>query len=339
MEPQRKSSIERPAMLRLFTAFIAIWMTLIAAHAAPAETIVGEWTDAARAGRVVPYKIYLAPSAGAQPVVIFSHGLGGNRDGAEYLLRHLAENGYVTVAVQHAGSDTPAVFGAAMAGGNFDQSKMNEGIREATTPSAAADRFRDIPFAIDELEKMNAGDAHLKGKLDMSRLGMSGHSYGAVTTLALAGQSFGPGARLSFADRRVKAAIAYSPNKSKQGDPAEQFESVRIPTFHMTGTQDKNPLDNSDPVENRQVPYRNIKNADKYLLVFTGGDHMIFSGRRFQEGPRPGDDAFHALIQKSSLAYWDAYLKGKADAKTYLTGGAFAKDLGASGAFEFQLRQ
>ena len=325
-------------MLRMTIAVAALLLTFGLAQAAPAETILGEWTDTARANRAVPYKIYVAPAQGAQPVVIFSHGLGGNRDGAEYLLRHLAENGYATVAVQHAGSDTPAVFGAAMAGGNFDRGKMQDGIRQATTPSAAADRFGDIPFAIDELTKMNAGDAKLRGRLDMNRLGMSGHSYGAVTTLALAGQGFGPGARLAFGDRRIKAAIALSPNKPRQGDPAEQFASIRIPTFHMTGTQDRNPLDNNDPVENRQVPYRSVKNADKFLVVFTGGDHMIFSGRRFQEEPRPGDAEFHALIRKSSLAYWDAYLKDNAEAKTYLTGGGFAKDLGALGTFEFVVR-
>ena len=325
-------------MLRMIVAVVALLLTFGLARAAPADTMVGEWTDGARGNRIVPFKIYIAPAQGTQPVVIFSHGLGGNRDGAEYLLRHLAENGYIAVAVQHPGSDTPAVFGAATAGGGFDRGKMEDGLREAITPSVAADRFRDIPFAIDELTKMNANDARLRGRLDMTRLGMSGHSYGAVTTLALAGQGFGPGGRLSFGDVRIKAAIAYSPNKPKQGDPAELFATIRIPTFHMTGTDDENPLDASDPVENRQVPYRSIKNADKYLIVFTGGDHMIFSGRRFQAGPRPGDEAFHTMIQKSSLAYWDAYLNGNAEAKAYLTGGEFAKELGAMGTFEFQVR-
>lgn len=324
-------------MLRILAAALLAF-TLSAAHAAPAETLTGEWTDAARANRAVPYKIYIAPAQGAQPVVIFSHGLGGNRDGAEYLLRHLAENGYAAVAVQHAGSDTPAVFGAAMAGGNFDRAKTERGIRNAITPAAAADRFEDIPFAIDELTKMNGADARLRGRLDLSRLGMSGHSYGALTTLALSGLRFGPGANLAFADDRIKAAIAYSPNKPQRGDPDDLFAAVRIPTFHMTGTRDENPIDPSDPPADRQVPYRSIKNADKFLLVFEGGDHMIFSGRRFEEGPRPGDATFHALIQKVSLAYWDAYLKDSAEAKTHLTGGGFAKDLGALGTFEFWLR-
>ena len=68
------------------------------AEKATVDTILGEWTDAARANRVVPYKIYYPANAqGARPIVIFSHGLGGSRDGAEYLLRFLAENGYAAV--------------------------------------------------------------------------------------------------------------------------------------------------------------------------------------------------------------------------------------------------
>ena len=43
------------------------------------------------------------------------------------------------------------------------------------------------------VERMNAGDAKLRGRLDLSRVGMSGHSYGAVTTMALSGQSLAGG--------------------------------------------------------------------------------------------------------------------------------------------------
>ncbi len=319
--------------MRLLSAFLALLLTLTAAHAG--DTLLGEWTDSARNNRIVPYKVYLPqPSPTPAPVVLFSHGLGGSRDGAEYLLSFLAEHGYVAVAVQHAGSDTPSVFG----GNGFDEARMQEGMKRALTLAAATDRFRDIPFAIDELEKMNASDARLKGRLDLARLGMSGHSYGAATTLAIAGQGFGPNGGFSFADERIKAAIAYSPNKPMQGDPAQAFADVRIPTFHMTGTNDQNPLNRNDPPTNRQVPYKNIKSADKYLLVFKDGDHMIFSGRGVLGETRPNDPRFHAWIQKASLAYWDAYLRGNVDAKTYLTSGKFAAELGGEGTFEFQLR-
>lgn len=328
--------------LRLIAAVSLLLIAVVApVRAAPfaVETMLGEWTDASRANRIVPYKLYLPSNAqGPRPIVVFSHGLGGNRDGAEYLLRFLAENGYAAIAVQHAGSDTPAVFGQLQPEdfANLDRAAVRDKLRDSLSPQTAAERFRDIPFTLDQLDRMNAGDARLRGRLDLSRVGMSGHSYGAITTLALAGQSF-MGGRMSFADRRIKAAIAYSPSKPRRGDPAEAFASIRMPTFHMTGTEDKNPFDPNEPATTRQVPYQTIANADKYLVVFAGGDHMIFSGRAFRGGPRPNDAKFHALIQQASLAYWDAYLLDKADAKAYLTE-RFKQDLGADGSFEFRLR-
>jgi predicted dienelactone hydrolase len=330
--------------LRVIAAFVAAFvLSLSFAHAADpkltVDTILGDWTDEGRAGRVVPYKIYHPTNAqGARPVVIFSHGLGGNRDGAEYLLRFLAENGYVGVAVQHAGSDTPAVFGEMQKNGtSFDRADVASKLRDSTSAQTAADRFRDIPFAIDQLTQMNASDAKLRGRLDLGRIGMSGHSFGAITTMALSGQTMA-GGLFSFGDPRIKASIAYSPSKPRMGDPARAFGSIQIPTFHMTGTEDKTPFDNGEPPESRQIPYRNITAADKYLIVFTGGDHMIFSGRALRSGPRPNDDKFHALIQKASLAYWDAYLMGNKDAKAYLTDGRFKQDLAGDGTYEFQLR-
>src|SRR3954453_8460143 len=64
-----------------------------------------DWVDSKR-GRPVPVKIYFPQSGpGPFPVILFSHGMGGNRDGYEYLGRHWASHGYVSVHVQHLGSD------------------------------------------------------------------------------------------------------------------------------------------------------------------------------------------------------------------------------------------
>ena len=64
-----------------------------------------DWHDAKR-DRNVPVKIYFPKDGpGPFPVVVFSHGLGGSRDGYEYLGRHWAGCGYVSVHVQHIGSD------------------------------------------------------------------------------------------------------------------------------------------------------------------------------------------------------------------------------------------
>ena len=327
----------RVSMIFLAFALLLGAPSVRAADPTAVQTILGEWHDVARNDRIVPYKIYYAPqTAGARPVVIFSHGLGGNREGSEFLLSYLAVNGYIAVAVQHLGSDTPAVFGNAAAAGSVDRDKIETDMRRAMSPSVAVDRFRDIPFAISMLADMNAHDATLRGRLDMERVGMSGHSYGAVTTQAIAGQRFPLGT--SFADPRIKAAIIYSPSKPRTGDATAAFADVRIPTFHMTETEDKSPIATPELTpEDRLVPYREIHGADKFLLVLTGGDHMVFSGHRFSGPANPKDDRWHEIVQRASLAFWDAYLLGKPEAKTYLAGGGFARDLGEDGRFEFVL--
>ena len=61
------------------------------------EALKLDWHDAKR-NRAVPVKIYFPKdSVGALPIVIFSHGLGGSRDGYEYLGRHWAGCGYASV--------------------------------------------------------------------------------------------------------------------------------------------------------------------------------------------------------------------------------------------------
>src|SRR6266446_1669455 len=64
-----------------------------------------DWLDPKR-DRKVPVKIYFPKAGdGPFPVIIFSHGLGGSREGYEYLGWHWASWGYVSVHLQHLGSD------------------------------------------------------------------------------------------------------------------------------------------------------------------------------------------------------------------------------------------
>jgi hypothetical protein len=109
---------------------------------------------------------------------------------------------------------------------------------------------------------------------------------------------------------------------------------VRIPILLMTGTRDDSPVGETKAAE-RRVPFDAIKNAEEYLVIFTGGDHMVFSGRPRLRGAERGRDArFHELICMSTTAFWDAHLKGDAAAKTWLAGGGFEKVLGEDGTFE-----
>jgi len=56
--------------------------------------------------REIPIRVYLPAGKVPAPVVLFSHGLGGSREGSAYLGRHWAARGYVAVFLQHPGSDS-----------------------------------------------------------------------------------------------------------------------------------------------------------------------------------------------------------------------------------------
>lgn len=268
-------------------------------------THVGEWRDDAR-GRGVPYRMYLPSRAEPSPVVIFSHGLGGSRDAARFLLEHLAANGFVAVAIQHPGSDRALLTG---------EGRPLERLRESTRdPAPAIARFGDVRFAIDQLERENASGP-LTGRFDLTRIGMSGHSYGALTTLMSVGQRPALGPADAFADSRIGAAIVYSPNAPRNQDADVALANVRTPILHFTGTNDQTPLDPHLTPEARLIPFRAINGADQFLLVFAGGEHGIYSGRQQQTGDMTAvERAQSEAILRESLTFWRAYLLGDRDA-------------------------
>jgi predicted dienelactone hydrolase len=275
-----------------------------------------DWHDKAR-DRDVPVKIYApATGAGPFPVIVFSHGLGGSRNSYEYLGRHWASWGYVSVHVDHEGSDTAAL--------------RKGDVKDAIGARNALARPLDVRFVLDQLETLNQGGSPLSHRLDLSRVGMAGHSFGSWTTMAVAGQALGPRGS-SFADPRVKAAVAMS-SSIPQSDFDGAYRNVHIPILHMTGTLDDSPIGETKAAE-RRVPYDHVHGVEQYLVTFQGGDHMIFSGRLHGE-QRPKDPLFRSLILQGTTAFWDAYLQGDAKAKTWLGGGGYAAALGTDGKLE-----
>ena len=49
------------------------------------------------------------------------------------------------------------------------------------------DELRAVHFVIDQLDSLNKNDEHLKNKLDLKNIGLAGHSFGAHTTMLVAG--------------------------------------------------------------------------------------------------------------------------------------------------------
>jgi predicted dienelactone hydrolase len=287
------------------------------------KTVLLDWNDPAR-DRDVPVKIYYPDvSRGTFPVIIFSHGVGGTRDGYAYLGEFWAGFGYVCVHIQHKGSDDAVWRGS-------EPGEVISAMRKATVlPQNILNRPLDVKFAIDQLEELNKQDPLFKGRLDLNAIGVAGHSFGAFTSLAVAGELFrsSRGATLAWRDPRVKAAIAMSesaPKNPQQWDQA--FAKIAIPMLHMTGTLDDSPVGESKAGD-RRVPFDHIPAvADQYLIVLQGGDHMVFSGRVQSNEAMAGtgnpamDPTFQVLIQQSTTAFWDAYLKDDEGARKWLGG-------------------
>lgn len=284
----------------------------VASAAAPAKPGIsyGEWTDPARGGREVPYKLYMPAGPGPFPLIVHSHGLGGSREGSSYILQALAEAGFAVAALQHPGSDTAILAGF--------RPGDEAGLLGKLTPDAAANRFGDVPFALDQLTRMNGPGGDLAGKLDLSRIGMSGHSFGALTTLVAVGQVLPGAPDGAFREPRIKAAIVYSPNKPRQGGAHTSFAQIRTPMLHFTGTLDRTALDLERTPWERTIPFQEITGADQFLIVLRDGDHGVYTGRRQSMGtPKPTDASQMRVIVEETLAFWRAYLGGdKAAAKS-----------------------
>ncbi len=259
--------------------------------------------------RTVPVKVYLTKSDRPQPVVLFSHGLGGSRENNAYLGKHWAASGYVAVFIQHPGSDNE-VWKSARAGERL------AALRAAVSVQSSMQRFADVPFVIDQLEIWNKQNEHqLSGKLDLAHIGMSGHSFGALTTMAVAGRKY-PLNR-SFLDKRIGAFIAMSPNPGKGNDPSKVYGHLAKPVLCMTGTEDASPLDPTLKPSRRREVFAALPAGDKYQLVLAGAEHFSFGDTRLRR-TRARNAKHHPAIQQISVRFWNAYLKGDAKSKRWL---------------------
>lgn len=284
------------------------------ARASPSEVVYGEWRDEVRR-RTVPYKMYLPRSQEPAPVVLFSHGLGGSREAAGFLLEALAEAGFVAVSIQHPGTDESILAGVRSGEGRQALSRLTRG---PDARAGASNRFGDVRFVIDRLAAEHAG-GRFAGRFDLTRLGMSGHSYGALTTLVAVGQGAREAALNPYQDRRIDAAIVYSPNAPRNQDPETALAGIRTPILHFTGTEDRTPFDLEETPDGRTIPFRTITGADQYLIILTGGDHQIFGGRVQRNGAMtPVQTAQTETIVRESLIFWRAYLMEDRDALNLL---------------------
>lgn len=290
----------------------------------------GTFHDAARKRDVLFKAFWPKAAIGPLPVVIFSHGLGGTREVAAYLGNGLAKAGYLSIHIQHAGSDRGEI------GQVRSRREAIHNLRKSLrNPKNFLNRMQDLPFVVSELERRNHAGPWA-GRLDMERVGMAGHSYGARSTMYAAGEK-GGGVGASFKVRRIRAGVVLSPGlPRRQVDLAQTYSEIDIPLFHITGTKDGSPIQkNLAPIQ-RTKPYQLIPAGDQYLLVLKDADHATFSGSRVRTGREKPKDPIHlTAIVRGVVAFFDAFLRGDSAKKRWLQT-QFKKGLSAEDRFEFR---
>lgn len=296
-------TMNRRHCLRLGAAAALATFATRAARAAPGqlpfEALELDWADTRRQ-RPVPVRLYLPRLGGAAaanaplPLVVFSHGIGGSRRGYTWLGQHFARHGIASLHLQHVGSDR-----ALWSGSVFGLVGRLQG---AAQDKEAIARVQDLRFALDTLL---AGD--LAGRFDAGRIVAGGHSYGANTTLLATGARVPrEGGVLDLRDERLRAAIVISaPPFYGEDDPQHILAGVAVPSLHVTATEDVIRIPGYySGAEDRVKVFEATGSARKWLAVYEGGSHSMFTDRS-----TPGGATLNPRVKQATQGLVLAFLQ------------------------------
>lgn len=262
--------------------------------------------------RTIPVRIAHSARRLRMPVILFSHGLGGSRHGPAYLERRWRARGYVTMFLQHPGSDD-AVWRDAPA------DERMSALRAAGTPAQLMHRMQDVVAVLNALAAWRVAGTHrpLAERMDLARIGLAGHSFGAYTTQAVAGQAVPPIMPGTWPDARIKAALILSPGAPLRVSPAQAFGQVAIPWMLITGTHDTAFI---GPATDRLAVFPALPPGRKYELVLDGAEHSAFGDTALPGDRLPRNPNHHRAVQALSTAFWDSTLMASAPAQAWLDG-------------------
>ncbi|MEY8879383.1 MAG: alpha/beta hydrolase family protein [Leptothrix sp. (in: b-proteobacteria)] len=274
------------------------------ADVAPArsvQVIDFDWVDPAR-DRAVPVRLHwpdtmpaTAPgSAAAVPLLVFSHGLGGTRQGYSYLGRHVAEHGIASLHVQHVGSDRSVWMGSSLT--------LVFRLMAAAQESEALARVQDLRFALDQL----LAQADFGPRIDTRRIAVGGHSYGATTSMLATGARVERrGQVLALRDERLRGALLLSsPPFYGEADQARVLAPLHLPSLHVTTTEDIITVPGyRSPAADRLAVFDAIGSVPKALAVFAGGPHNVFTDRTGAPGTTTLNGQIKAATQELALDF------------------------------------
>jgi predicted dienelactone hydrolase len=273
--------------------------------------------------------VRLPKGEGKCPLIVFSHGFGASKEAFAPVSEHWASHGFVVIHPQHADAGR---FSRSPGGEGADDEDRRARLREMlmkertssggfNSPDAAANRVADVVAILDHLDDLEKAVPALAGRIDRERIGMAGHSFGAATSLLIAGApTSASGVEKSLADPRIRCVLPISPSGAGEyGFTDASFGHLKMPMLCITGTRDFRP---GRPIEWRREAYDKSPPGGKYLLILDGANHMSFGGgppgmaARFNNGPAAD---YTKAVKTASATFFQAMLKADADARASLT--------------------
>lgn len=267
----------------------------------------------------------IAASHGPFPLIIFAHGMGAIRWQSTYYTVLLASHGYVVVSCDHEG-------------GTLYDLVRNQ---MESTPEGLEHRPGDVIYLMNRLARLKADDP-LYGHLDLEHIGVTGHSFGAFTSL-----------RVAAMDKRVKAIVPQAPtdvNLAWLGLPMPV--RLGIPVMVQAAHDDK-----TLEWDTNIVPTWPLLERPRWLLDLVHGGHFTFSDlcafdlatlaekvsvnvdgvdvrKVLEDGcapPAPPASVAQPVINHFGVAFFNAHLRGSAGSKALLTQEKADEVAGAAG--------
>lgn len=265
---------------------------------------------------------------GPFPLIVFSHGMGGSSGAFASLSEFLAGHGYVVVHPTH--SDSVSL------GTRAEQRERARSLladpRGAVGRVDLPDRVADVKFLLDSIDEIE-GLLDSPGLIDRERLGMAGHSAGAMTTQALGGLEFFAGRSSlgrGLAEPRFDAlAVISGQGTNRRSITEDSWRSVDRPWLVITGSADVSRASDETP-ESRRHPFE-FAPADgaKYLMFIDGATHSSYQGKGpglALDGRAPDNLGWIGEVTNLGvLAFFDAHVKGDEQRREWLESGALAE--------------
>lgn len=245
------------------------------------------------------------------PVVIFSPGFGATPKWYTSQIEQLVSQGYIVVGLNPT-YEAPAVFpgGRVLTQSSvFDFKSTSKDVEFRTFNEATAIRAKDVSFVLNELQRLNQKDPQglLTGRLNLSRVGIIGHSLGANTAV-----------EAMRIEPRIKAGI--SMDCGEYGELFKQQSKQRLNRPLMVMSREQQEVWS-------QLLYERV-NADAYKLRIKGSVHNTFIdfglifplfAANSTESEPPMEKVLGSIepqqaariIDDYTLAFFNQYLKSK----------------------------